>query len=303
MRRSWAFVLLLVVGFGGDATSALLPAAAPPAGPSAAEIDRLVKQLGDEEFDRREAASQRLSRIGEPALTHLRRAERDPDLEVRKRAATLVRLIRGRLDRTDYPSEAPPKGAVILFAGKALDAWEGRGGKARPDWKLLAGVMEARGGDLVTKRSFTGRFRLHVEFRVPHKPQARGQARGNSGVFVQGRYEIQILDSYGFAADRSSCGSVYGQIAPSANVCKAPLTWQSFDVEFTAPVYKDNKKVKAARLSVLHNGVKIHDDVALSRPTAGGLPGDEWQPGPILLQDHGDPVQFRNVWLLPLPAR
>src|SRR6476646_950303 len=144
----------------------LLPllAAAPPAGPSRAEVARLINQLGDEDFDRREAASQRLSRVGEPALAQLRRAERDPDLEVRKRAATLVRQIQGRLDRTDHPGEAPPKGAVILFAGKDLDAWEGRGGKARPGWKLLdGGAMEARGGDLVTKRTFSGRFRLHVE--------------------------------------------------------------------------------------------------------------------------------------------
>ena len=92
-------------------------------------------------------------------------------------------------------------------------------------------------------------------------------------------------------------------MAPSANACKAPLVWQSFDVDFTAPVYEGEQEGEGRPPERVHNGVKIHDDVPLTGPTAGGLPGDPSQPGPILLQDHGDPVQFRNVWLLPLPAR
>ncbi len=276
--------------------SLTLSAAAPPS-----PVARLVRQLGSESFAEREAASRALERLGEPALPLLRKATRHPDLEVRVRAARLVRLIQGRLDRVDFPGEPPPSGAIVLFGGKSLGGWTGRDGKSRADWKLLpGGVMECRGGDIMTRRSFTGRFRLHVEFRVPDMPRARGQGRGNSGVYVQGRYEVQILDSHALPPDRVSCGAIYGLAAPAVNACKAPLAWQSFDIDFRAPIIREGRKVKHARLSVRHNGVKIHGGVDLVRATPSGLPGDLASPGPVLLQGHGCPVQFRNVWLLPL---
>ncbi len=286
--------LVLIVG-----ARLALRAAAPPA-PS---IEHLVRQLSSDEFAEREAAEEALNRVGEPALPALRRATASIDVEVRTRAARVVRTIQGRLDRKDVRSEPPPRGAVVLFDGKGLDGWMRRDG-SRAAWKLLpGGAMEVGGGDVLTRRTFAGRFRLHVEFWVPHLPRAIGQGRGNSGVFLQGRYEVQVLDSYGLPANKQSCASVYFLVAPLTNACKAPETWQSFDADFTAPKFRDGRKVEDARLTLLHNAVKAHDDVALTRPTPAALPGDASAPGPILLQAHGSPVRFRNVWLLPLPER
>jgi hypothetical protein len=203
-------------------------------------------------------------------------------------------------DKVDVRTVPPPKDAVILFDGKSLEGWEKRGGGAAT-WKLLdGGVMQAKDSDIVTKEKFGGHFKLHVEFRVPYMPKAQGQARGNSGVYVQGRYEVQVLDSYGLESKDNDCGAIYSIAAPRVNACKAPTVWQSYDIEFTAPVCQDGKKVEMARMTVYQNGVKIHDDVKITKDnTTAGLGGDPCTPGPILLQFHGNPVQFRNVWLVP----
>ena len=158
-------------------------------------------------------------------------------------------------------------------------------------------------GDLLgvpntTKRTFTD-FKLHIEFRTPFQPTAGGQGRGNSGVYLQGRYEVQVLDSYGLESKDNDCGGIYGVAAPLVNACKAPTIWQSYDIEFHAPRCDNGKKVEPARMTVHHNGVKIHDDVKIPVDnTRAGLGGDPCEPGPILLQDHGNPVQFRNVWVV-----
>jgi hypothetical protein len=202
-------------------------------------------------------------------------------------------------DKVDVKSVPAPKGALVLFDGKGLDGWESRdGGPAK--WKLLDdGVMQAGGGDIMTKQKFEGSFKLHVEFRVPYEPKESGQGRGNSGVYVQGRYEVQVLDSYGLESKANDCGAIYGVAAPKVNACKAPTIWQSYDIEFTAPKCADGKKVEPARMTVYHNGVKIHDDVKINTDnTTAGLGGDPCTAGPILLQDHGHPVQYRNVWLV-----
>jgi rubredoxin len=205
-------------------------------------------------------------------------------------------------DKEDVKVTPPPKGAVVLFDGKSLDGWvQRKDGKSPARWKLVAGgAMEVNGtGDIITRRKFAGSFRLHVEFRVPYMPRAKGQARGNSGVYVQGRYEVQVLDSYGLKSKDNDCGAIYEVAAPRVNACKAPTVWQSYDIDFTAPVCKDGKKVEPARMTVSHNGVKIHDEVKVTKDnTRAGMGGDVCTPGPILLQDHGNPVQFRNVWLL-----
>jgi hypothetical protein len=286
--------------------SLALRAAAPPS----ASVKRLIRQLGSDSFDEREAASKALDRIGERALPALRKAAANPDLEIRKRSARLVSAIQAHVDRTDYPPTPPPRGAVVLFGGKDLDGWVRRGDRGKPVWRLLkGGIVEVAGAgptglasrdDILTRQTFAGRFRLHVEFRVPNQRRDTRQVRGNSGVYVQGRYEVQILDSYQRPIDKCSCGAVYGLLAPAVNACKAPQTWQSFDIEFQAPQFRDGRKVKDARITVRHNGVKIHDNAAISGPCDWGLPGELSQPGPILLQNHNDPVQFRNIWLLPL---
>jgi len=206
-------------------------------------------------------------------------------------------------DLKDAESVPPPPGAIVLFDGKDFRQWVKRNGKDEVKWALKDGAMEiVKGhGDIMTKETFGGRFKLHVEFRVPYEPKAQGQARGNSGVYVQGRYEVQVLDSYGLKSGKNDCGAIYGVAAPKVNACKAPTVWQSYDIEFTAPKFENGKKTEPARMTVRHNGVLIHDDVPIPVDnTTAGLGGDPSQPGPILLQDHGHPVQYRNIWLLPL---
>jgi hypothetical protein len=208
-------------------------------------------------------------------------------------------------DKEDVKSTPPPEGAIVLFNGKSMEGWVKRDGKGKPEWKLLDNdVGEVKGGDIITEQKFDGAFKLHVEFRVPYMPKATGQARGNSGVYVQGRYEVQVLDSYGLESKNNDCGAIYEVAAPLVNACKAPTVWQSYDIEFHAPKCEDGKKVEPARMTVYHNGIKIHDDVKIPVDnTRAGMGGDPCTPGPILLQDHGNPVQYRNVWLLPLKEK
>jgi hypothetical protein len=202
-------------------------------------------------------------------------------------------------DKVDVKSTPPPSGAIVLFDGKNLDNWERARGSGPAPWKLLPdGIMQAGGGDIKTKQTFAGHFKLHVEFRVPYMPTAKGQGRGNSGVYLQGRYEVQVLDSYGLKSQNNDCGGIYGIAAPLVNACKAPTIWQSYDIDFRAPACADGEKIAPAVMSVLHNGVKIHDKVNItSDNTTAGLGGDPCTPGPIMLQDHGNPVQYRNIWL------
>lgn len=205
-------------------------------------------------------------------------------------------------DLKDVPPTPAPKGATVLFDGKDFSQWVKKDGKGEVKWTLEDGAMGGvKGhGDIVTKEKFAGTFKLHVEFRVPYEPQTGpGQGKGNSGVYLQGRYEVQILDSYGLASKNNDCAAIYEVAAPKVNVCKAPTVWQSYDIEFTAPVFAGGKKTEPARMTVYHNGVKVHDNVAIPVDnTRAGMGGDPATPGPIMLQDHGHPVQYRNVWLV-----
>jgi hypothetical protein len=202
-------------------------------------------------------------------------------------------------DKEDVKSTPPPTGAKVLFDGKNLDGWVKLDGKSEPTWQLLdGGVMQVKGGNIRTKDTFGGHFKLHVEFRVPYLPDQKGQARGNSGVYLQGRYEVQVLDSYGLESKKDDCGAIYGVSAPLVNACKAPTVWQSYDIEFTAPKCDNGKKTELARMTVYQNGTKIQDDVKIPVDnTTAGMGGDPCTPGPIMLQDHGNPVQYRNIWL------
>jgi hypothetical protein len=129
-------------------------------------------------------------------------------------------------------------------------------------------------------------------------PAGKDQGRGNSGVYLQGRYEVQILDSFGLAGEHNECGGIYSVKAPDVNMCYPPLAWQTYDIDFTAAEFADGKKVKDARMTVKHNGVVIHENVAVPKATTAAILGEGPEPGPIYLQDHGNPVRFRNVWVV-----
>lgn len=213
-------------------------------------------------------------------------------------------------DGKDMPSVKAPKDAVVLFDGKSLDGWLKRDGKSLAHWKILDGgiLQVAGGGDIITKQKFAGKFKLHVEFRVPYMPKASGQGRGNSGVYLQGRYEVQVLDSYGLKSRDNDCGGIYSVAAPLTNACKAPTVWQTYDIDFQSHTCKNGKISEPGVITVRHNGVVIHDKQRLVRKkgdkeefvtnTTSGTGGDPCSPGPILLQDHGNPVQYRNIWLV-----
>ena len=205
-------------------------------------------------------------------------------------------------DLVDAKGSPAPEGAIVLFDGKSVDKWTKRDGKGEVKWRLADGFMEGvKGhGDIVTKDKFGGSFLLHVEFRVPYEPGNKGQGRGNSGIYVQGRYEVQVLDSYGLKSALNDCAAIYGIAAPKVNACKAPTVWQSYDIEFSAPKFVDGKKTEPTVISVTHNGVKVHETVKVNADnTTAGMGGDPSLPGPIMLQDHGHPVQYRNIWLTP----
>jgi hypothetical protein len=184
----------------------------------------------------------------------------------------------------------PPPGATVLFDGRSTDQFQ-PGAKVTPDGLLLAGVL--------TKTPVQG-FRMHLEFRTPFMPTATGQARGNSGVYIQRRYEVQILDSFGLEGAFNEAGSLYRQTPPDINMAFPPLTWQTYDIWFTPPRFEDDKtKIANARITVLHNGVPVHWNREITAKTGGGQQEGP-QALPIQLQDHGNPVMFRNIWLVPL---
>jgi hypothetical protein len=199
----------------------------------------------------------------------------------------------GTLSKVDRASPTlnakPPEGAVVLFDGKSADAFTG--GKMTDDGLLQQGCT--------SKQTF-GSCRLHIEFRLPYQPLDRGQARGNSGVYVGARYECQMLDSFGLKGENNECGGLYSVKAPDENMCLPPLAWQTYDIDYTAAKYDGDKLVANPRVTIAHNGVTIHDNVELpgerSTTAAPNKPGPE--PGPIYLQDHGNPVRYRNIWVL-----
>jgi len=200
--------------------------------------------------------------------------------------------------RSPTLGKKPPKGAIVLFNGKSTDGWVHRNGKPC-GWKLVDGTLEVtggKGGDIVSTNVF-GDHTLHIEFRTPFMPKARGQGRGNSGVYLQTRYEVQVLDSYALEGKNNECGGIYSVSAPKVNACYPPGQWQTYDIEFTAPRFDAaGKKTKDAYITVRHNGVLIQELVSLKGVTAAGVGGELTKPRGLLLQDHGNPVQYRNIW-------
>ncbi|XXY53570.1 DUF1080 domain-containing protein [Sorangium sp. So ce269] len=200
-----------------------------------------------------------------------------------------------------FTSEALP-GAEVVFDGRDLRGFTARDGEPA-GWIVEDGAMQVvpGTGDVFSVARFEDAL-IHLEFQCPDMPHATGQARGNSGVFLQGRYEIQVLDSHGIAVPGTGdCGAVYGQIAPLSNACRPALSWQSYDIVFRAARTAGGREVvEPARLTLIHNGVVVHNNVTLRGPTQGATDDDVGAPGPLRLQDHGDPVRYKNIWLVRL---
>ncbi len=192
----------------------------------------------------------------------------------------------------------PPEGAVQVFDGKNLEGWVKLDGKTPATWPVYDGIFTVGRGNIMTQKRF-GDFRLHLEFNVPYMPKARGQGRGNSGVFLTGNHELQVLDSYKLKLHSDDCGAIYKQIIPSVNACKPPLQWQTYDVTFHKARVEQGKVVKKARVTVVQNGTPTIDNAEISI-TPGGIDVADGQDGPLVLQDHGNPVEYRNIWIKPL---
>lgn len=188
----------------------------------------------------------------------------------------------------------PPPGAVVLFDGTKQTfekSWR-KGARMSDDGLLMEGA---------TSEAAFGDFKLHIEFRLPFQPYARGQARGNSGIYMQARHEVQMLDSFGLEGKNNECGGIYTVKDPDVNMCLPPLSWQTYDVEFTAARFdSDGKKTAHARVTVHHNNVKVHDNAEVPNRTRASPQDEGPAPGPIYLQNHGNPVRYRNIWVLPV---
>lgn len=183
---------------------------------------------------------------------------------------------------------APPNGAIVLFDGSNTDHF--KNGKMTDDGYLAAGTE--------TKAGYRN-FRLHGEFRLPYKPMARGQGRGNSGFYLQSRYEVQVLDSFGLEGVENECGALYKTKRPDVNMCLPPLQWQTYDIDLTSPEFDDRgNKISNMRISVWHNGVLIHNNAEIPNKTGAGKK-EEPSLLPTKLQDHGNPVVYRNLWIVP----
>lgn len=194
-----------------------------------------------------------------------------------------------RVQRTSPTLEAtPPAGAVVLFNGK--DKNDFAGSRVTDDGLLMEGVTS------------TGKFQdftLHIEFRLPYTPTGRGQKRGNSGLYLQHRYEVQMLDSFGLSGEDNECGGLYKIAKPKVNMCFPPLAWQTYDIDFTSARFDaSGNKTANAKMTVKHNGVIIHQDQELPKVTGGAKLPEDANPGPFHLQNHGDPVRFRNIWVV-----
>jgi len=198
-------------------------------------------------------------------------------------------------------NNAPPSDAIVLFDGKDLNEWTGeREGPA--GWNVENGAMTvvAKSGGIKTKQKF-GDFQLHIEWRTPAEVKGEGQGRGNSGIFIMERYELQVLDSYeNTTYVNGQAGSIYKQSIPLVNACKGPGEWQTYDVIFMAPVFTEKGSLKSpAKITVLQNGILVQNGFEIKGPTSHNMiPMYEHHgKASISLQDHGNPISYRNIWV------
>lgn len=209
-----------------------------------------------------------------------------------------------------YDAEAAkaPQGAIVLFDGseESFANWSATNGKPTK-WELVDGALQSvKGAGYIQSKQEFGSCRLHVEFATPSEVKGSGQGRGNSGVFLMGQYEVQVLDSYdNVTYPDGQCGALYGRAKPLVNASRKPGEWQTYDITFHRPIFDEEGNVtRKARFHVIHNGEVIHDNLELSGGTGWRGPHSisEYQKhgdkGPIKFQDHGNPVRFRNIWVV-----
>lgn len=194
----------------------------------------------------------------------------------------------------------PPSDAIVLFDGKSLDAWT-------PGWEIKDGSMVAKDKDIESKQSF-GAIQMHFEWRLPAGRKVDGQSGGNSGVFLMGRYEVQVLQSHNNKTyPDGQAGSMYGQLPPLVNATSPQGEWQSYDITFEPPVYEGEKVVKPAKVTIFHNGVCVQNGESYLGPTEhrtlASYPPKHPETAPLRLQFHGDPMEYRNMWVRPLGKR
>ena len=197
----------------------------------------------------------------------------------------------------------PSADAIVLFDGTSLANWASKKDGSPAPWRVEDCAMQVvpGTGDICTKPLFADHF-LHLEFKLSDMPEAQGQGKSNSGVFIQGRYEIQVLDSTGWdVPGLGDCGAIYDQYAPLTNACRPALEWQTYDVIFRAPRCEGKVVKERARITVLHNGTVIQNNVELPGVTGAPSDTDVQLPGHLRLQDHGNIVWYRNIWAVPLP--
>jgi len=194
-------------------------------------------------------------------------------------------------------NNSPPSDAIVLFDGSGLSAWNGEGGQPA-SWKIEDGAMVVGKGGITTKKEF-GDIQLHVEWATPAAVKGEGQGRGNSGVYLQGRYEIQVLDSYESKTyPDGQAGAFYLHSAPLVNASRKPGEWQTYDIIFHAPKTTADGSVTPGSFTVLHNGVLIQDHVPVpGEATVSAKFSGVAPKGPLFLQDHGTPVHYRNIWV------
>lgn len=211
--------------------------------------------------------------------------------------AAIERLVAAPPVITPGTHSSAPSDAIVLFDGSSLDAWTYTDGRAA-QWTIDGDAMIVKpgSGSIMSKPKFNS-AQVHLEFATP-PAHGEGQERGNSGMYIQGRYEVQILDSFeNETYPNGQCSAIYGQYPPLVNASRKPGEWQTYDVIFHAPQFDENgKKVAPGTITVFHNGVLTQDHVELQGVTGGNLSDESPEPGPLMLQDHGNTMRFRNIW-------